>query len=120
MVFDEVDTGVGGAVAEIVGRELRRLGQSAQVLCVTHLAQVAAQGTQQLKVSKLTDGRTTRTAVKSLTDDERVAEVARMLGGVDLTQRALEHAREMLGLAAQPPAPPARERRGQAGRRQRP
>lgn len=119
MVFDEVDAGVGGAVAEIVGRELARLGQEAQVLCVTHLPQVAAQAAQQLKVSKLTDGRSTRTSVKALASDERVAEVARMLGGVDITSRAREHAREMLGArvrnqSAEPP------RRGQAGRRQRP
>ena len=119
MVFDEVDAGVGGAVAEIVGRELARLGVAAQVLCVTHLAQVAAQAAQQLKVSKLTDGRSTRTSVKALSVDERIAEIARMLGGVDVTSRALEHAREMLGVrgAAQSPE---RTRRGQAARRQRP
>ena len=119
MVFDEVDAGVGGAVAEIVGRELARLGAQAQVLCVTHLAQVAAQAAQQLKVSKLTDGRTTRTSVKALSVDERIAEIARMLGGVDITDRALEHAREMLGVrgAAQSPE---RTRRGQTSRRQRP
>jgi DNA repair protein RecN (Recombination protein N) len=89
------------------------------VLCVTHLAQVAAQAAQQLKVSKLTDGRTTRTSVKALSADERIAEIARMLGGVDITDRALEHAREMLGGrgAAQSPE---RARRGQAARRQRP
>jgi DNA repair protein RecN (Recombination protein N) len=96
MVFDEVDSGVGGAVAEIVGRELAVLGERAQVLCVTHLPQVAAQGDQQLRVAKLTDGRSTRTAVTRLGEDERIEEVARMLGGVDVTQKAREHAHEML------------------------
>jgi DNA repair protein RecN (Recombination protein N) len=102
MVFDEVDSGVGGAVAEIVGRELAALGERAQVLCVTHLPQVAAQGHQQLRVAKLTDGRSTRTTVLALSADERVEEVARMLGGVDVTQKAREHAREMLNARSAP------------------
>ena len=119
MVFDEVDAGVGGAVAEIVGRELARLGTEAQVLCVTHLAQVAAQAAQQLRVSKLTDGRSTRTSVKALSIDERIVEIARMLGGVDITDRALEHAREMLGVRGAIQSP-ERTRRGQTSRRQRP
>ena len=96
MVFDEVDAGVGGAVAEIVGRELAALGASAQVLCVTHLPQVAAQAAQQLRVAKLSDGKTTRTSVASLTAAERVEEIARMLGGVQVSDTAREHAREML------------------------
>jgi DNA repair protein RecN (Recombination protein N) len=96
MVFDEVDTGIGGAVAEIVGRELRALGDRGQVLCVTHLAQVAAQGHQHLRVLKHTDGKQTRTGITALSGDGRVQEVARMLGGVAITQRASEHAREML------------------------
>jgi DNA repair protein RecN (Recombination protein N) len=100
MVFDEVDAGIGGAVAEIVGRELRRLGGDSQVLCVTHLPQVAAQGHQHLRVAKLTDGKTTRTAVTALTDDARVEEVSRMLGGVEITARARAHALEMLSNAA--------------------
>ncbi len=102
MVFDEVDSGVGGAVAEIVGRELASLGRHAQVLCVTHLPQVAAQGGAHLRVSKLTDGRTTRTQIAALGGDERVEEVARMLGGISITDKAREHAAEMLreGVAA--------------------
>jgi DNA repair protein RecN (Recombination protein N) len=100
MVFDEVDTGIGGAVAEIVGRQLRALGERSQVLCVTHLAQVAAQAHSQFRVTKLTDGKTTRTAVKTLIPDERVDEVARMLGGVDITEQARAHAREMLSSGA--------------------
>jgi len=104
MVFDEVDSGVGGAVAEIVGRELASLGRQAQVLCVTHLPQVAAQGSSHLRVSKLTDGRTTRTQIAALTADERVEEVARMLGGISITDKAREHASEMLRGAAVSPA----------------
>ncbi len=96
MVFDEVDSGIGGAVAEIVGRELRALGERGQVLCVTHLPQVASQGHHHLRVSKLTDGKTTRTSLTVLSRDDRIEELARMLGGVDVTFKAREHAREML------------------------
>jgi DNA repair protein RecN (Recombination protein N) len=96
MVFDEVDAGIGGAVAEIVGRELRSLGEAGQVLCVTHLPQVASQAHQHLRVTKLTDGRTTRIAVTELGADERVEELARMLGGVEVSAKAREHARDML------------------------
>ncbi|MBX3703043.1 MAG: DNA repair protein RecN [Steroidobacteraceae bacterium] len=99
MVFDEVDAGIGGGVAEIVGRKLRELGGRGQVLCVTHLAQVASQADRQLRVTKLTDGRTSRTAVAALAADERVEELARMLGGVEITRKAREHAREMLRAA---------------------
>jgi DNA repair protein RecN (Recombination protein N) len=99
MVFDEVDSGIGGGVAEIVGKELRALGTRGQVLCVTHLPQVAAQGHQHLRVAKLTDAETTRTQLSPLTPTERVEEVARMLGGLTITQKAREHAREMLAAA---------------------
>jgi DNA repair protein RecN (Recombination protein N) len=102
MVFDEVDSGIGGAIAEIVGRQLRALGDSGQVLCVTHLPQVASQGHHHLRVTKLTDGRTTRISLAELTAPERVEELARMLGGVEITAKAREHAREMLKV----PAPP--------------
>jgi len=108
MVFDEVDSGVGGAVAEIVGRELAALGQRAQVLCVTHLPQVAAQGSQQLRVAKLTDGKTTRTVLSALGEDERVEELARMLGGVQVTDKARDHAREMLAARSAKPAASSR------------
>jgi DNA repair protein RecN (Recombination protein N) len=102
MVFDEVDAGIGGAVAEIVGRELRELGERAQVLCVTHLPQVAAQAHRHVRVSKLTDGRTTRTSVTTLTEEARVEELARMLGGVEITARARAHALEMLRRSSTP------------------
>jgi DNA repair protein RecN (Recombination protein N) len=108
MVFDEVDAGIGGAVAEIVGRELRSLGESSQVLCVTHLPQVASQGHNHLRVTKLTDGRTTRTTLTPLTPDDRVEELARMLGGVEVTAKARDHAKEMLKTAAAQPKPRAR------------
>ncbi|MGH8252500.1 MAG: DNA repair protein RecN, partial [Steroidobacteraceae bacterium] len=113
MVFDEVDAGIGGAVAEIVGRELRGLGGAAQALCVTHLAQVACQGHQHLRVVKLTDGRVTRTAVTPLAGDTRVEEIARMLGGLEITPKTRSHAVEMLQRAtdAAPPAAPAAVRR---------
>lgn len=96
MVFDEVDSGVGGAVAEIVGRELATLAHSAQVLCVTHLPQVAALGTQHLQVRKQSDGKRTQTGIRDLQGADRVEEIARMLGGVTITDTAREHAAEML------------------------
>lgn len=113
MVFDEVDAGIGGAIAEIVGRELRGLGAGAQALCVTHLAQVACQGHQHLRVVKLTDGRVTRIAVTPLTGDTRVEEIARMLGGLEITPKTRSHAVEMLQRAtdAVPPPAPAAIRR---------
>lgn len=96
LVFDEVDAGVGGGVAEIVGRQLRTLGERAQALCVTHLPQVASQAHAHVRVTKLTDGKTTRTALHPLTTDERIEEIARMLGGINVTDKAREHAAEML------------------------
>jgi DNA repair protein RecN (Recombination protein N) len=108
MVFDEVDAGVGGAVAEIVGRELRALGHRGQVLCVTHLPQVASQGHHHLRVAKLTDGKTTRTTITELTSEDRVEELARMLGGVEVSAKAREHARDMLRTASSLAVVPAK------------
>ena len=96
LIFDEVDAGIGGGVAEIVGQLLRQLGEKRQVLCVTHLPQVAAQGHQHLQVSKQTDDDSTRTSVHSLEKDEQIKEVARMLGGLEITHRTLDHAKEMV------------------------
>ena len=101
MVFDEVDSGIGGAIAEIVGKELRALGARSQVLCVTHLPQVASQGHHHLRVAKLTDGKTTRTTLTDLSTGDRVEEIARMLGGIEVTAKAREHAKEMLKVAAE-------------------
>jgi DNA repair protein RecN (Recombination protein N) len=108
-VFDEVDSGVGGAVAEIVGRELAALGRSTQVLCVTHLPQVAALADRHLRISKLTDGRTTRTQVTPLSGATRIEEIARMLGGIDITDTARGHAAEMLAAGARLSAAPSGE-----------
>ena len=96
LIFDEVDSGIGGGVAEVVGRQLRALGGNRQVLCVTHLPQVAAQAHQHFKVDKQTDGASTHTQVLPLDASARVAEIARMLGGLELTASTLAHAREMV------------------------
>ena len=104
LVFDEVDAGIGGAVAEMVGRQLRALSGSGQVLCVTHLPQVASQADHQLRVIKQTHAGETRTSLALLDTDARVEEIARMLGGAQITQRTRDHAREMLEAARTPPA----------------
>ena len=96
LVFDEVDVGIGGPTAEVVGQLLRRLGERGQVLTVTHLPQVAAQGHQHLFVHKARGQDSTQTAVACLTQEGRVEEIARMLGGVDLTEESLAHARKMV------------------------
>jgi len=96
LIFDEVDAGIGGRVAEIVGRELRRLANNRQVLCVTHLPQVASLAQQHVQVQKHSKRRQTRTDLRSLSGESRVEEIARMLGGVNITDQALAHAREML------------------------
>ncbi|MFP3852509.1 DNA repair protein RecN [Pseudomonas graminis] len=96
LVFDEVDVGIGGPTAEIVGQLLRRLGERGQVMTVTHLPQVAAQGHQHLFVHKVREADVTRTAVSKLSKNERVEEVARMLGGIDLTKESLAHAKKMV------------------------
>jgi len=96
LIFDEVDAGIGGAVAETVGKLLHQLGQSHQILCVTHLPQVAAQGNHHLKVSKSQNGDKTVSQVQPLGRSERVEEVARMLGGATITDTTRRHARELL------------------------
>jgi DNA repair protein RecN (Recombination protein N) len=109
-IFDEVDAGVGGGVAEIVGRRLRQIALRRQVLCVTHLPQVASQGEHHYRVVKLTDGKTSRTHVRALAPDERVEELARMLGGIEITERTRAHAEEMISVAARGEATPIRAR----------
>ncbi|WP_085685595.1 MULTISPECIES: DNA repair protein RecN [unclassified Pseudomonas] len=96
LVFDEVDVGIGGPTAEIVGQLLRRLGDRGQVLTVTHLPQVAAQGHQHLFVHKVRGEQATHTAVSKLSKNDRIEEVARMLGGIDLTKESLAHAKKMV------------------------
>ncbi len=106
LVFDEVDAGVGGAVAEMVGRQLHELAGKGQVLCVTHLPQVASQSDHQLRVSKHVVRGKTRTRIEILDGAARIEELARMLGGTTITDRTREHAREMLASARQAGAPP--------------
>ncbi|MDT3679901.1 MAG: DNA repair protein RecN [Burkholderiaceae bacterium] len=96
LVFDEADAGVGGAVAEAVGELMRSLGESRQVLCVTHLPQVAAKAHRHWRVTKNTVGRTTVSVIEPLERNARVDEIARMLGGADITSTTRRHAREML------------------------
>ena len=99
MIFDEVDSGIGGAVAEVVGQKLRALGAERQVLCVTHLPQVAAQGHHHFQVSKAVSGASTHSAVRLLDDKARIEELARMLGGVEITRETRANARQMLSRA---------------------
>ena len=96
LIFDEVDSGIGGAVASTVGSLLKQLGQSHQVLCVTHLAQVAALGDNQWRVRKSSENGSTLSHIDTLSRTERVDEIARMLGGASITETTLRHARELL------------------------
>jgi DNA repair protein RecN (Recombination protein N) len=98
LIFDEVDSGIGGAVAEVVGRLLKRLGQDHQVLCVTHLPQVASQANQHFQVSKSSVGGKTISSIEALDNKARVEEVARMLGGLEITATTRKHAQELLAL----------------------
>ncbi len=97
LIFDEVDSGVGGGIAEIVGQHLRELGEKNQVICITHLPQVASQGHQHLRVEKHTHHKKTSSRVVKLDEQQRVEEIARMLSGVEVTEQSLAHAEEMLG-----------------------
>ncbi|MCA7086228.1 DNA repair protein RecN [Cupriavidus sp. DB3] len=119
LIFDEVDTGIGGAVAEVVGRRLQELGRARQVLCVTHLPQVAAQAGTHLLVSKETVGdggeAVTRSQIRVLDAAGRVVETARMLGGATVTATTLQHAEEMLAQGAR--GVPAAAREGRRARR---
>jgi DNA repair protein RecN (Recombination protein N) len=98
-IFDEVDAGIGGRIADIVGRKLRKISATRQVLCVTHLPQVASHGEGHYRVTKLTDGKTSRTEVLKLDADERIEELSRMLGGIEVTARTRAHAAEMIDRA---------------------
>jgi DNA repair protein RecN (Recombination protein N) len=96
LIFDEVDSGIGGAVAEVVGNLLRELGARHQVLCVTHLPQVAARGQHHFQVSKQNIKGKTQSSIALLPPPERIEEVARMLGGIKITSTTREHAKELL------------------------
>jgi DNA repair protein RecN (Recombination protein N) len=97
MVFDEIDTGIGGKIAEIVGKKLQHISTSHQVVCITHLPQIASKGDTHFHVEKQTDQDRTVTFIRRLTGQERLEEIARILGGEKITRTTLQHAREMLG-----------------------
>ena len=96
LIFDEVDAGIGGGVAEVVGRRLKTLAARHQVLCITHLPQIAAFADHAYTVTKQTTKRRTLSSAKHLNATERLQELARMLGGVEVTAEARRHARDML------------------------
>ena len=96
LIFDEVDSGVGGGIAEIVGKHLRVLGENRQVFCITHLPQVASQAHHHMQVYKHSDGKETRTEIIPLEMEQRVDEISRMLGGLEITQQTIDHAKDML------------------------
>lgn len=116
LIYDEVDTGIGGAVAEVVGRRLRHLGDVRQVLCVTHLPQVAAQAHRHLQVSKQAGKDSTRTGIQALDDKARIEEIARMLGGIEISAQSRAHAREMIDRGQHPDQPGQSGQRGRGGR----
>jgi DNA repair protein RecN (Recombination protein N) len=99
LIFDEVDVGIGGGIAEMVGKQLRTLGGSHQVLCITHLPQVAALAHHHLQVNKQARDGQTFTAIVALTDTARCEEIARMLGGMEITRQTRAHAKEMIARA---------------------
>ena len=96
VIFDEVDAGIGGRIAEMVGQKIRALSGSHQIICITHLPQIAKYADHHYKIEKLVDGGRTRTEIRQIDESDRVEELARMLGGVKITDKTLEHAREML------------------------
>jgi DNA repair protein RecN (Recombination protein N) len=97
IIFDEVDSGISGATAEVVGEKLLSLAEYHQLLCITHLPQIATQGQVHFLVRKEVSGGRTHTTISALTPEERVREIARLLGGREITQRTVDHAKEMLG-----------------------
>ncbi len=101
LIFDEVDSGVGGAVAEVVGKELRAIGEHRQVMCITHLAQVAANAHHHYRVNKQSEASDTASAIEYLSQADRITEIARMIGGVTLTENTFLHAQEMLEASTQ-------------------
>jgi DNA repair protein RecN (Recombination protein N) len=100
MVFDEIDTGIGGKVAEVVGKKLKQVSVSHQVICITHLPQIASKGASHFHVSKDADKDRTLTSIRRLSEQERLEEIARMVGGERITETTIKHAQEMLGLPA--------------------
>jgi len=114
VVFDEVDSGIGGATAEIVGRKLQDLSAHHQVICITHLPQIAIFGGRHLRVTKQVSGGRTSAMVEEIDEKQKIEEIGRMLGGVDVTETARDHAREMLTAAKAERVSPGRGRRRHA------
>jgi DNA repair protein RecN (Recombination protein N) len=100
MIFDEVDSGIGGGVAEMLGRRLNEVSENRQVLCVTHLPQVASLADHHYRINKSTNEKSTSTSINLLDNSERIEELARMLGGVAITKKTRAHAAEMLKLGS--------------------
>ena len=107
MIFDEIDTGISGITASIVGRKMSELAEHHQILCITHLPQIAAAGDHQYLISKGEDGSGNYTTIRRLTEQERIAELARLLGGTNVTQTTLASAAELLQSSKNPNRNPA-------------
>ena len=101
-IFDEVDAGIGGPTADTIGRKLQSVGEQRQVICITHLAQIAAMGHHHFKVEKRVEGDRTRSTITALDEDERVVELARMMGSATPTEVTRAHAQELLERAGTP------------------
>lgn len=99
IIFDEVDTGVSGRVAQAIGEKIYKVSEGSQVLCITHLPQVAAMADTHLFISKETKDGRTKTSVKPLEQDEKIKEIGRMIAGVEVTELTKQHAKELLQLA---------------------
>ena len=115
LIFDEVDAGIGGRVATVVGEKLRRLGETFQVLCITHLPQIAAAGDTHFAIEKQVRGSRTMTSVARLDEASRIDEIGRMMGGADVGDQARATARELLDARRSRPA--GRQAKGESGRR---
>ena len=98
LIFDEIDAGIGGGVAQIVGEKLRSISEDHQVFCITHLPQIACFANAHFQVTKEAKRKRAVTSVRVLSEDERVDEIARMLGGMQVTEKTREHALEMISL----------------------
>ena len=99
LVFDEIDTGISGIAAQIVGEKLSKIGKKKQVMCITHLPQIAANGHTHYRIEKNTSNNRTYTNIKELTFDERIDEIARLIAGNNITEKTIEHAHEIIELA---------------------
>ena len=96
MIFDEIDTGISGITASIVGKKLKQIAENHQIICITHLPQIAAYGTYNYKIDKESDDSNTYTTVIQLREDEKIREIARLLGGINITKTTLQSAEELI------------------------